>query len=106
MDWSDDYLLLFVQIVKTQLDKLGYNYLTAENGKEAVDLIQTQYENSQTSSMDSSQSLESKLGISLVLMDCAMVRIDGTRFDIINDDVQDVFINLGFYSKLACYVRV
>ena len=59
---------------------------------EAVDLIQTQYENSQSSSMDSSQSLESKLGISLILMDCAMVRQLMVYGLISNDDVHDILI--------------
>ncbi|CAG8651231.1 4_t:CDS:2, partial [Paraglomus brasilianum] len=65
------------KILKTQLDKLGYNYLAAENGKEAIDLVRTQYENSQASGVDSSQSLESKLGISLILMECAMPVMSG-----------------------------
>ena len=74
---------------------MGYHYITAENGKEAVDLVQTQYEknlssssfDSQTNSMDSFPSLEFKLGISLILMDCAMVSVDrvSSTFIIVRD---------------------
>ncbi|CAG8638752.1 3355_t:CDS:10, partial [Paraglomus brasilianum] len=92
------------KIVKTQLDKLGYNYLEAENGKEAVDLVQTQYENSQASGVDSSQSLESKLGISLILMDCAMPVMSGFEATRAIRSLSPEFQTLPIIALTACAI--
>jgi len=62
-----------------QLEKLGYRYIKAENGKEAVEFMKTRFGKSQCESSSSSnavdsQSLETKTDISLILMNCSMVR--------------------------------
>ncbi|CAG8550421.1 4726_t:CDS:10 [Paraglomus occultum] len=63
-----------LKVIKAQLSKLGYQHLSAVNGKEAVEVVRKQYEANLFASSPSSS--ESKK-ISLILMDCAMPIMSG-----------------------------
>ncbi|CAG8582437.1 8117_t:CDS:10 [Paraglomus occultum] len=69
------------EAVKAMLEKLGYKYIKAENGKEAVEFMKARFGKSQCESSSSnvvgSQSLESKTDISLILMNCSMPVMTG-----------------------------
>ncbi|RIB01815.1 hypothetical protein C2G38_948383 [Gigaspora rosea] len=61
-----------LKVIQHQLSKLGYPSLCATNGQEAVNLIETEYSNSSSTSEDSNSGR-----ISLILMDCAMPIMSG-----------------------------
>ncbi|RIA99503.1 hypothetical protein C1645_869890 [Glomus cerebriforme] len=70
-----------LRVIQHQLEKLGYPSLSATNGQEAVNLIQSEYSNiiGESSSSSSSPSVSKEISprISLILMDCAMPIMSG-----------------------------